>query len=92
MLTQILKNRVGVMSTVVETSRIPLLKIPRRFTFSEVAHARHNSSKLDSALTYSQHSLCRGEHCWVNSYIITKVFIVSSSANSQTHQGLLGRN
>ena len=92
MLTQILKNRVGVMSTVVETSRIPLLKIPRRFTFSEVAHARHNSSKLDSALTYSQQSLCRGEHCWVNSYIITKVFIVSSSANSQTHQSLLDRH
>ncbi len=59
MLPHILKNRVGVMSTVVETSRIPLLKIPRRFTFSEVAHARHNSSKLDSALTYSQHCLCR---------------------------------
>ncbi len=55
------------MSTVVETSRIPLLEIPRRFTFSEVAHARHNSSKLDSALTYSQHCLC--QDCWVNIYI-----------------------
>ena len=29
-----------------EISRIPLLEIPRRFTFSEVAHARHNSSNL----------------------------------------------
>ena len=57
MLPHILKNRVGVMSTVVETSRIPLLKFPRRFTFSE----RHNSSKLDSALTYSQHCLCRDD-------------------------------
>ncbi len=42
-----------------EISRILLLEIPRRFTFSEVAHARHNSGKLDSALTYSQHCLCR---------------------------------
>ena len=56
-MTHILKESVDVMSTVVETSRIPLLEIPRRFTFSEVAHARHNSSKLDSALTYSQHCL-----------------------------------
>ena len=63
MLTHILKNRVGVMSTVVETSRLSLLEIPRRFTFSEFAHARHNSSKLDSALTYSQHCLCRDELC-----------------------------
>ena len=53
-MTHILKKRVDVMSTVVETSRLPLLEIPRRFTFSEVAHTRHNSSKLDSALTYSQ--------------------------------------
>ena len=56
------------MSTVVETSRLPLLEIPRRFTFSEVAHARHNSSKLDAALTYSQHCLCRddiwGQHLY----------------------------
>ena len=36
-------------------------EIPRRFTFSEVALARHNSSKLDSALTYSQHCLCRDD-------------------------------
>ena len=56
-----LKKRVDVMSTVVETSRLPLLEIPRRFTFSEVAHTRHNSSKLDSALTYSQHRLCRDD-------------------------------
>ena len=55
MLPHILKNRVGVMSTVVETSRIPLLKIPRRFTFSEVAHARHNSSFKNLIL----HSLTR---------------------------------
>ena len=34
MLTQILKNRVGVMSTVVETSRLSLLEIPRRFALS----------------------------------------------------------
>ena len=34
MLPHILKNRVGVMSTVVETSSIPLLKIPRRFALS----------------------------------------------------------
>ena len=46
MLPHILKNRIGVMSTVVETSRIPLLKIPRRFTFSEVAHARHSKRIL----------------------------------------------
>ena len=37
------------------------LEIPRHFTFSEVAYARHNSSKLDSALTYSQHRLCRDD-------------------------------
>ena len=38
-----------------------IFEIPRRFTFSEVAYARHNSSKLDSALTYSQHYLCRDD-------------------------------
>ena len=36
-------------------------KIPRRSAFSEVAHARHNSSELDSALAYSQYSLCRND-------------------------------
>ena len=38
-----------------------VIEFPRRFTFSEVAYARHNSSKLDSALTYSQHRLCRDD-------------------------------
>ena len=53
-----------------------VIEIPRRFTFSEVAYARHNSSKLDSALTYSQHRLCRDDIKWtsrVNIYIIAFV-------------------
>ena len=36
-------------------------EIPRRFAFSEVAHARHYSSILDTALAYSQHLLCRDD-------------------------------
>ena len=36
-------------------------EIPRRFAFSEVAHARHYSSILDTALAYSQHCLCRDD-------------------------------
>ena len=38
-----------------------VLEIPRRFAFSEVAHARHYSSILDTALAYSQHLLCRDD-------------------------------
>ena len=38
-----------------------VLEIPRRFAFSEVAHARHYSSILDTALAYSQHCLCRND-------------------------------
>ena len=34
-----------------------VLEIPRRFAFSEVAHARHYSSIFDTALAYSQHCL-----------------------------------
>ena len=36
-------------------------EIPRRFAFSEVAHARHYSSILDTALAYSQHCLQRND-------------------------------
>ena len=36
-------------------------EIPRRYAFSEVAHARHYSSILDTALAYSQHCLCRND-------------------------------
>ncbi len=38
-----------------------VLEIPRRFAFSEVAHARHYSSILDTALAYSQHWLRRDD-------------------------------
>ena len=38
-----------------------VLEIPRRFAFSEVAHARHYSSILDTALAYSQHCLRRDD-------------------------------
>ena len=38
-----------------------VLEIPRRFAFSEVAHARHYSSIFDTALAYSQHCLCRND-------------------------------
>ena len=78
-MTHILKKCVDVMSTVVETSRIPLLEFPRRFTFSEVAHTRHNSSKLDSALTYSQHCLYRDDIADSTAIILPK--------NSSCHCG-----
>ena len=45
-------------------------KIPRRFAFSEVAHARHYSSILDTALAYSQHCLHRDDNTNKNTIII----------------------
>ena len=48
-------DRMGDISKEVEN------EIPRRFAFSEVAHARHYSSILDTALAYSQHCLRRDD-------------------------------
>ena len=47
-------------------------EIPRRFAFSEVAHARHYSSILDTALAYSQHWLRRDDNTNKKTYNIMK--------------------
>ena len=47
-------------------------EIPRRFAFSEVAHARHYSSILDTALAYSQHWLRRDDNTNRKKYNIMK--------------------
>ena len=47
-------------------------EIPRRFAFSEVAHARHYSSILDTALAYSQHWLRRDDNANKKKYNIMK--------------------